>query len=835
MTETAATGAANPVLPASPTPRADFARAAAVTFLAAAAALFAQVLVHRLVSAKLLNNYAFLVISLTMLGFAIAGVVLTPRLQRMLAQRDEYLALFGACFALVLLAAASLFSFLPAGAQFTHSRGMFVRTLLTWLPAALLFALPFGFIGLILGLVLADPRLPTRRIYGVDLVGSALGAVAVVPAVRYLGVERALVLCCVALALGTAAILRPRRRATWIVVGAAVVAAAVAAAVPATVFPIRLRTGSLLATSLERQGYGLEYVQWDPVARIEISRLPPLQAERTDFPVLMGDDPVFAKRFKRMLTQNDHAFAYMIEYDGRRESLQGIDRTIYAAAYQVRAVARPRALVIGVGGGFDVLTALFFDAAQVTGVEVNGATLDILRRVYASYCAPWVRDPRVTLVEDDGRHFLAASDESYDVIQLSGVDSYSGTAGAAHVFSENYLYTDEAFDLYLSRLSPQGVLNLMRLEWQPPREMLRALVMAVAALRREGVAEPARHLVVLASRSGNYASILVKKTPFTGEEETRVSAWAHANPFLTVSASPSTNAARENMFQLFLSVGGAREERSFVAAYPLDLRPATDDRPFFFNQTTWSHLFSSDPVSRQALPAMQLTALVLFVAVGLAAAACVYVPLRLLAARDPRQRQRATWRQATYFAGIGLGYLAIEIALIQKLGIFLGHPNYALSVVLAGLLLSTGLGALWSNAIIETLRGVRFVAYALAFVMLAFHLAVFPRLLDGLALPFLVRCLVAWAMVLPIGGLLGAFMPWGLDRLKETAPALVPWAWGINGIFSVLAPVAGVAFSITWGSGALFLAAVPMYLAAVLAFRPETAPAPRAESVPATS
>jgi spermidine synthase len=133
-------------------------------------------------------------------------------------------------------------------------------------------------------------------------------------------------------------------------------------------------------------------------------------------------------------------------------------------------------VAIGVGGGFDLLTALYFDASEVTGVEVNGATLDILRRVYRDYTKHWVTDPRVTLVEDDGRHFLAASDRAYDVIQLSGVDSYSGTPGAAHVFSENYLYTAEAFDLYLSRLSDEGIVNMMRLEWKPPREMLRALV-----------------------------------------------------------------------------------------------------------------------------------------------------------------------------------------------------------------------------------------------------------------------------------------------------------------------------------------------------------------------
>ena len=800
--------------------RADFLRAAFVTFLTAGAALFAQVLLHRLISAKLLNNYAFLVISLTMLGFAAAGVILTPLLPRMLARRDEYLALLAVGFALTLVVVASVFSFLPAGFQFTHSRAFLVRTLLTWIPVALLFAVPFGFVGMLLGLVLGDPRLPTRRIYGVDLVGSALGAVVVVPAIRHLGVERALAACSLLVVAATVAALRPRRAATWTVAAAALVAGIAGLAAPASVFPVRFRSVSMLAASASpgSDGPGLEYMQWDPVARIEIARLPPLDPPTTDFPMLMGDHPVFTRRFTRVLTQNDHAFAYMIEYDGRPESLEGIDRTIYAAAYEVRAAPNPRALVIGVGGGFDVLTALRYDPARVTGVEVNGATLDILRRVYAEFCGPWVRDPRVTLVEDDGRHFLAARPDTYDVIQLSGVDSYSGTAGAAHVFSENYLYTQEAFDLYLSRLSPQGVLNLMRLEWRPPREMLRALVMVVASLRRAGVSDPSRHVVVLAARKWNYASILVKKTPFTPEEEARVRAWADANPFFMPAASPRANAGRENFFQLFLTLGDEARERAFVTVYPFEIGAATDDRPFFFNQTGWWQLFTDDPVGRRALPAMQITVLVMFAAVGLAAVLCVYLPLRLLATRDPEQRRAATFRKGAYFACIALGYLAIEIALLQKLGLFLGHPNYALSVVLASLLLATGLGALFSDRIIATLRGIRFAAYALGLVLVAVHLLVFPRLAGSLGLPFGVRTLLVLAMVLPIGALLGVFMPWGLDRLKVTAPSLVPWAWGVNGIFSVLAPIASVAFSITWGSGALFLAALPLYLAAVYAF-----------------
>jgi hypothetical protein len=169
-----------------------------------------------------------------------------------------------------------------------------------------------------------------------------------------------------------------------------------------------------------------------------------------------------------------------------------------------------------------------------------------------------------------------------------------------------------------------------------------------------------------------------------------------------------------------------------------------------------------------------------------------------------------------FFAGTGIGYLAIEVALLQKFGLLLGHPNYALSVVLATLLLATGLGALSSSRIAGRLGGLRFVVYLLAALMLAEYFFLFPRLSACVGLPFAVRLLIVIAAVGPLGVLLGTFVPIALDHLKESASALVPWAWGVNGIASVMAPVLAAAFSMTWGIGALFLAAIPLYLVVAL-------------------
>jgi spermidine synthase len=563
--------------------------------------------------------------------------------------------------------------------------------------------------------------------------------------------------------------------------------------------------------------YRVEYMQWDPIARIELSRTPPVEPETTLYPSLTGDHRPFLARFRRMLTQNNNAFTYVVDFDGRRESLEGIEQTLYASAYQATSVAKPRVAIVGVGGGFDVLNALFFDASRVTGVEVNAATVDILTRVKPEYFRAWVQDPRVRLVEGEGRDFLSTTRESFDILQLSGVDSYSGTPAAAHVFSENYLYTREAFDTYLARLTPQGILNLMRLEYPQPREMLRALTTVVDALRRGGSGRPAEHIVMLTQTPhAIFTAMLVKKTPFAPAELQRLGEWAGRSRFFAISAAPGGLAgAADNNYRRFLSLNDSRREAAFIASAPFDIAPVDDDRPFFFRYSFWRHLVPGDPRIEGFTPVMEYSVLLLLIVIGLVAHACVTRPLRQLLRREAAPPQ--AWRYSVAFGGAGLGYLALEIGLLQKFGLLLGHPNYAVSVVLAALLLASGLGSLFSRAILDAVGGFRFVSYLLALVILVEYEWALPRLAGFVGLDWWTRVGIAFVLILPIGVCLGVFLPSAIEQLKRVAPAHVPWAWGVNGIFSVLAPVVSVAFSMTWGINALILSAIPIYLAVGLA------------------
>ena len=786
-------------------------RACALAFLTAFAALFLQVLVHRVISAKLLNDYAFLVISLTMLGFAAAGAILSFVQRPVLAHLASTLTVVAALYGATTLLASVAFYRTETWASFSLTRPGFVRAFVDWMPFALLFAVPFACIAFILGALLSAPDLDTRRVYFFDLLGSALGAVLVIPAIRFLQVENGLLLIAAFLPAAALALLRPPAKAARASVWASLACVGLVALDRGSLLDLKPAAGSPVAESRKSGAGGTEeYVRWDPLARIELSRIGPPDAKTTWYSSLVGNDASFLQHFERMLTQNNYAYTYAVRYDGKPESLAGIEQTLYAAAYKALSGPPPRVVAIGVGGGFDILTALRFQAAEVTGVEVNGTILRLLTNDYRGYFRAWVEDPRVHLAWDEGRHFLAQSDKVYDVIQLSGVDSYSGTPGAAHVFSENYLYTRQAFEMYLSRLSERGILHMMRLEHPTPREMLRAVVTAVAALRASGVKTPADHIVTLTATRGNITSLLVKRTPFTPDERLRLEAWSLKSPHFHVSASADRNARRENPYEAFLSLGTPELERVFAQTYDFDISPTDDDRPFFFHFSYWWHVFPASPLIWGTVPVMEYSLILLGFAVGVTSLVVVWLPLRRL---TRSRRPAGLLRYGIFFSLIGMGFMAIEMAFLQRFGLLLGHPSYALSVVLAVLLFASGVGSWCSANVVARLGGPRFVAYALCALVLA-QVLLLPHPADLVAWPFVLRVALVVALVGSAGFLMGMFLPTGLDRLKTRAPSFVPWAWGLNGIASVLAPVLSVGLAIGYGNTLLLVIALPLYLLA---------------------
>jgi hypothetical protein len=361
-------------------------------------------------------------------------------------------------------------------------------------------------------------------------------------------------------------------------------------------------------------------------------------------------------------------------------------------------VDRPETLVIGPGGGRDVLAALASGAPHVTAVEVNPAVVEAVRGPFADFAGHLYDRPDVTVVVEDARGYIARSPHRYDVIQAALIDTWAAGASGAFALSENSLYTVEAFRTYYEHLTDRGILTVSR--WYMPgrpAETLRLVSTGMAGWARAGVADPRQHVAVIAhfvtsNPQEGLATVLFKRTPFTPEEVAAIEDRARELGF-TVLYAPGLPVTEE--VGAFLT---ADDPAAWIARYPLDITPATDDRPFFFNLVRFGDLFSPALRASGVYQISIESAGILLAILGITAAVGVLFVLWPLGWGVRRRGLAApSARMLVYFGALGVGFMLVEIPTIQRLTVYLGRPVYSLAVGLFALLLFSGLGSLWAG------------------------------------------------------------------------------------------------------------------------------------------
>jgi hypothetical protein len=423
---------------------------------------------------------------------------------------------------------------------------------------------------------------------------------------------------------------------------------------------------------------------------------------------------------------------------------------------------------------------------------------------------------------DDGRNFVRASPETFDVLQISMIDTFAATAAGAYTLSENNLYTLEAFGEYLDHLSDTGVLSINRFFLDPPQQTLRVVTLAREALERRGVREPARHVAVVRRPSllGDNGLVMVKKTPFTEQEVEQIRNLCVSRAFELVAL---TGEKLDNPFTAYLREA---DPEQFYRAYPFDVRPPTDDRPFFFNTFKVATFLDSLRL-RDRIEQIRVynfdAVFILFVLIVLAAAALlafVFLPL-LRTARSPSGQRRAPplpVRQLIYFIWVGLGFILVEVVLIQCLHLYLGHPVYSLAVTLVSLLAASGLGSActtrWTDA---GLRRSMIAACGTTLLLILAYDSVWPFLLSlTLGMPLTARILLAVFSLLPIGVGMGMPYPLGLRAISGRHPDGLPWVWAVNAAASVLGSILAFALAMTLGFSVVLLLGGLCYVSALV-------------------
>ena len=785
-------------------------RALAGMGLLSAAVLLSQVALTRVFSVAQFYHFAFLVISLALLGFGASGSLLAlwPRL-RGAAWRPWYALGFGLGTPLAYLFVNAL--------PFDSYAIAWDRAQLVLLVADLLaLAAPFVFAGALVGAMLSGDPEHAGRTYAANLAGSAAGAVAAPLAIGWLGSERSVLLCAV-LGAGAALVLAERaRRAT-----ASASVALLAAVVLLAVFPPQLELQlspykRLSQFRLDPEATVLATRQ-DATTRLDIVASPTIHSAPGLSLGYLGALP----RQAGLVIDGDT----MLAVPERGPAASELARSLPAA---VAHAIRPggRVLLLGSGGGADAWAALGSGAGEVTVVEPNRLVHEALTGDLRAWSG-LADDPRVRLEHEQLRTFAQRSEERFDIVELALADNYRPISSGAFTLTEDYALTVEAVESYLRLCGDDGVLVLTRWLQSPPSESLRTLGLVVEALgERPALAH------VVAFRSFQTITFIVKPSPLTPEETARLLEAIDRLRYDLVLA-PEMPPEMLNRYarlerpidhELAVALATAPDRAAFYAAYEFEIAPPTDDRPFFFHFFRWEQTPEViENLGRRWQPFggsgyLALVALLLFALV--AAAVFVVAPMALRAGFRAALRRAGARRAARtlgYFTAIGLAFLFVEVALIQRFILVLGHPTVAFATVVGALLLASGLGSWlspwlpWRPAIV-------------ALVLLLGLLAGLAGLLAPglLALPLPLRVAAVVALIAPVGLLMGVPFARGIGALGEGSvpgvdATLVPWAWAANGgasvVSGVVAAMAALSFGFTpvlAGAGALYLVAAAL-------------------------
>jgi spermidine synthase len=771
-----------------------------------AALLMTELALTRIFSVTMFYHFAFLAISIALFGLSASGVFVYVMRDKLARFPTSNLLCLGALFhaAATLIALACL---VRIRVELGYSPDNFARMLAIYLLAAL----PFFTGGAVVSLAFSRLTDRINTLYAADLLGAAVGCLALVPLLNLLGAP-GVVMSAAALAAAAGvgfAPVRWRRRVAD--------AAILLVVVPATLQFAGLEPFEVVYT----KGHDAEpplFSKWNSFSRIGVY-------DRKH------DDWSLSPKF----TGTRGASLFMdIDASASTPILKGTGNVADAAylRYELTAIAyhlveRPEgftALVIGPGGGRDLLSALLFGARHVDGVEINPIIVrDVMLDRFREYSGNIYADPRVSAHVEDGRSFVRRSSDRFDVIQASLVDTWAATAAGAYTLTENSLYTTEAFGEYLDHLTDDGVLTITR--WVA--DGLRLVSLAQEACARRGL-DAAQHLAIVQYKS--VMTFMLKRSPFSTQEAQRLQRLADDLGF-TLLYAPGVPAAKvteepAKMQRAAMSATDYRDliltsdRERFLAAYPLDVSATTDDRPFFFHVTRLRDLVPA-AFGRSLLFGGGLSGLLALFSISVGLVLLFIVGPLLLGGARPG-RGWAGW--LAYFGALGAGFMLLEVALLQRFVLLLGHPVYSLTVTLFSLLLGTGLGSLISRRVpIENVRRLTVRALVAAAAVAILAALVLDRLVDSaIPWPLGLRIVATAALLVPFGVLLGLGLPGGMRLLHRARTDIVAWGWGMNGALSVLGATLAIFIAMNWGFSVTLATGALVYLvaAATLFARP---------------
>lgn len=786
-----------------------------------ATALSYEILLTRLFSIIQYHHFAYMIISLALLGYGVSGAVLAV-FNKSLTQRfpQVFITSIG------LFAISMILCFLVAQqVPFNAEEVLWDMRQPLWLFVIyLLFMLPFLFAATAIGLALMCFGKQISQLYAADLLGAGIGSVLIIVLLFLVVPDKVLPLL-VALGVTTAFIAGWEikiRSSRW--TGVLIAIGVLPFILPANWLALNISPFKGLPQLLNVSGTKILDTQSSPLGLLHIVESPIIPLRYA--PGLSINNNIEPPAQLAVFTDGGGMTAINQKVPNLAQ-LSFLDQQTSAAVYHLRPAHN--VLILGAGAGNDVLQARYNRMPEIEAVELNPQLIDLLTKDYGEFSGDVYHQPGITLHMNEARGFINRTQNYFDIIQIALLDSHSASTAGLYALSENYIYTREAIQDYLSRLTPEGYLSITRWIKLPPRDALKLAATVIEALRDLRISDPEQRLMLI--RHWQTSTLLIKNSVINSEEIRQLREFSEKR-FFDVAYYPGIDESQVNRYNIlrqpdyYYAMKELLGENSgpFIEQYKFNIRPATDNQPYFFNFFKWSVL--PDIVSlkdKGGMPLVEWGYMVLVATLAqavIASIALIMLPLVLSRTTSVEPTRRA-FISLMYFLILGLGFLFIEIAFMQKFILFLHHPIYAIAVTLASFLIFAGAGSYYSKQL-SSVKGAS-AAIKLAVIVIVVIGMTYSLFLDAilsflLSLPVAIKVLLTALFIAPLAFAMGMPFPIALSYLNDNDARLVPWVWGVNGCASVISAVLAMVLAIHAGFVFVIVTALILYAIAANLF-----------------
>jgi hypothetical protein len=783
--------------------------------LVSALALGYEILLMRLFSIIQYHHFAYMIISLALLGYGASGTFLVFTRPKLLRYYPHSLVVN------IMFFGISGVSCFLAGQQLLFNPEEIFWNYHQWIKLSLLYmllALPFFFAANCIGLTFSRFEARISEIYAVDLLGAGLGSLGIIVLLIVMFPSHALLLFgSLALTVGTVAWLetgqKPRSAAAMFIG-----IACLFLLLPTSWTALAISPYKGLSQQLRISGSRIIEERSSPLALLTVveNRRVPLRHG----PGLSLNNVAELPEQLGVFSDAD-SLQVITRYPADYHQLSYLDMTTSALPYYLQQPVN--ALILGVGTGTDILQAQYFNVADIEAVELNPQVIDLVQD-RPRFSGDLFNRENVSVHIGEARGYISQTEKQYDLIQLATPGSYSSSAAGLYALNENYMYTREALTEYLNHLKSTGFLSINGWIRLPPRDTLKIIATAIKSLDQAGIKDPASHLLLI--RGWQSSTLLIKRNALSKEEITSMKKFCAYRSF-DVAYYPGMQIEEANHYNIlqapYFFEGVTRilgiNSQEFIDKYKFNISPATDDQPYFAHFFKWRTLPEIMRLKGQGglalLESGYLVLVLTFIQAVLASILLILLPL-LFYRRQPRQRTKwQPWRLAAYFLAIGLAFLFLEIGFIQKFILFLHHPLYAVSIVLASFLIFAGLGSLLSQK--KRLP----VLWPVAGIIVAGMIYLFGLQMifaSMIGLPFAAKAAVTVLLIGPLAFCMGMPFPLALVEVGKEAQSFVPWAWAVNGCASVVGAVLATLLAVQFGFMIVVIAAMLLYVFAAVIF-----------------